>query len=187
MANKTPNEALGKAELPATPKELWGDEEDEIRVGGHEGLFAPTLAELEQLEEDSKDQSKRLLVAQALSLTGVSHDRKLLVACREEFKEIIPLLDSQVREIRVGALFAVLGAFQKNTLVSKKDLRLLAVRLQPKTEQRVAAVQATSKGRGRVKEDSDAVKAVKAKYPDASQRTKDSDYAREIREARKKH
>jgi len=164
-------------QVVAPPSEEEDDEEEQF--------FVPTQDEIDDLEETQKDKAKRYLLAQSLGLMAVSHDRKLLLATREKVKEIMPLLDSTNREVRVGALIALLEVARQDTMVSKKDLKLMVQRLQPKEVAKPTVIKSTSKSKA--KEDSEAIKAVKAKYPNADQRGKDSDYAREIREARMKH
>jgi hypothetical protein len=161
----------------AQTNEEFNEEEEEDA-----SLFVPTQDELDELEEKNKDKGKRFVLTQALGMMPVAHDRKVLLASREKMKEVIPLLDSTNREIRVGALAALIENVRQDTMVSKKDIKLLILRLQPKERPIVQ----TSKVKKSTKEDSAAVKAVKAKYPNADQRGKDSPYAAEIRIARQK-
>lgn len=145
------------------------------------GFFQP---DEDELEEMNKDKSKRYLIAQSLGLMPLGHERKTLTAVRAKWSETIPLLDHPNREIRIGAMMALLENARQDSLVSKKDIKILIQRLEPKKTTNVVS-QPQGKVVRKATEDSAAVKAVKEKYPDASQRTKDSEYAREIRLARK--
>jgi len=177
--NATPTQQLAG---PSQTMEVHFDDEVDIE----EGFFVPSQEEMDELEEASKDKSKVGLVAECLGLKHSVRDRKVLLGARAKWQEVVPLLDSSNREIRVGALAALIEIARQDTLVSKKDIKILVGRLAPKTEApRVANVSMQSHAKKPAKEDSEAVKAVKAKYPDAKDRGKDSDYAKEIRIARK--
>ena len=95
----------------------------------------------------------------------------------KEFVAAIELLYHENKEIRQGALKAVVGMFTQKTSLSKSDVKSAFA-----GQQRVLVQQPAERGnRGSNKKKEDArIEAIKAKYPKADQRGKDSEYAKEI-------
>jgi hypothetical protein len=105
-----------------------------------------------------------------------------LDAQKKRLTAILPHLDSEEKHLRIGAIKSLISFLETTTKLSKADVKEAFKEGAPRViaqPQRAVAQKVKAK-----KAEDPSILAVKAKYPAASQRGKDSAYAAEIKTAR---
>ena len=123
-------------------------------------------------------------------LTDVKELTEQVKSDRKQIYQLATLLGHTNKDVRIGAFKGFIKFLEETTELSKSDVKAAAKTMLPAGNASINTTQPRvpkqGSKKGDTKKESPEIEAIKAKFPNPSDRGKDSEYAKQIREARKK-